>query len=132
MIKRRVLLCATLTLTCTVNLWAQGPDVIVGGVGEGGSPNDYQKYDTGGSVITYSFSTTSCNQGDAVLLWLAGNNQHPVIGQSMYRLDDGKFEQIGQSWLKHGFCALSQNFCQLGCSSTNCSTLGVGCSDPDD
>ena len=107
MTKLQIVLITTVTLIWAAPSSAFGPDVIVGGVGEGGSPNDYQKYDTGGSVIAYSFSTTSCNQGDAVLLWLAGNNQHPVIGQSMYRLMDGRFEQLGQSWLKHGFCALS-------------------------
>ena len=46
----------------------------------------------------------------------------------MYRLLDGKFEHIGQSWLKHSFCAVSENTCG-SCQSTGCSTLGIGCAD---
>jgi hypothetical protein len=43
---------------------------------------------------------------------------------------DGKFEQIGQSWLKHGFFALSGKLCEVGGSPTNGEHLGVQCSDP--
>jgi hypothetical protein len=51
-----------------------------------------------------------------------------------YRLHGGRFEQIGMSWGKHGFCALQQSLCGTcspaggGCPSL----LGVGCSDPYD
>ncbi len=86
-----------------------------------------------GGIRAYSVATTSCNIGTQPLDWFQGPSpRHPVIGQNMYRLKGGRFEQIGQSWLKHGFCALQQNVCQSctpvcgGC----CSQLGVGCSDP--
>ena len=49
--------------------------------------------------------------GNCWLEWFSGNNRHPVIGQNMYRLLDGRFEQIGLSWLKHGFTALQQEEC---------------------
>ncbi len=118
-----------------------GPDVIVGGVAvsgfNGSNSNDIVMWGTVGDITAYSFATTSCNVGDAPLAWLDcgdSNNPdcatHPVIAQNMFRLKDGRFEQIGQAWLKHGFCALSQNLCGQGCSGTGCDTLGVGCSDP--
>ncbi len=81
----------------------------------------------------YSLSDVACNLGTEPLDWLVGPNpRHPVMAQNMYRLHDGRFEQIGQSWLKHMFCALQQGFCATceplcgGC----CSRLGVGCSTP--
>src|SRR5262245_37278476 len=82
-----------------------GPDVIVGEL-----PNTTNWGATGG-VRAYSVGTTSCNIGDTALLWIASNNQHPVIGQNMYRLSNDRFEQIGQSWLKHGFTALQGQVC---------------------
>ena len=87
-----------------------------------------------GDMRAYSIGTTSCNKGDVPLSWFANTNQHPVIGQNMFRLAPGqnghmRFEQLGQSWLKHGFCALSQDLCG-DCQATNCNTLGIGCSDP--
>ena len=55
----------------------------------------------------------------------------------MYRMSGGadnteRFEQIGQSWCKHAFTALTQNVCGFGCNGTGGSHLGSGCSDPYD
>ena len=104
-------------------LFAQNPDVIVGDL------HEVQSYGSEGAFHAYSVGTTSCNQGDADLIWISSTNEHPVIGQELFRLKDGRFEQIGISWLKHGFFALSQNLCAT-CSPTNGTALGVGCSDP--
>lgn len=82
-----------------------------------------------GAFRAYSVGTTSCNVGDAPLAWISGNNQHPVIGQNMVRVSDGRIRQIGQSWLKHGFCALDLTDCGP-CQGTGCTSLGIGCSDP--
>lgn len=117
-----------------------GPDVIVGDVqSSGGSYGAIPNPTAVNGVDATSLGTTSCNIGNAQLLWISGNNQHPVIGGTLYQyrefnsgsgLSYAKFEQLGQSWLKHGFYALSQNLCCANCGSTNGTRLGVGCSDP--
>ncbi|MSR18949.1 MAG: hypothetical protein EXS00_07270 [Phycisphaerales bacterium] len=111
---------------------ATGPDVIVGSI------PDWGKYGVatfgGESWIAYAVGSTSCNVGTQQLQWVPspGSNQHPVIPQNMYRAMNGRFEQIGMSWVKHGFCALQQTLCGActpaggGCPTV----LGIGCSDP--
>lgn len=106
-----------------------GPDVIVGDIT--GPAN----YGAVGSLEALSLGTYSCNQGDANLLWQANNNKHPVIGGELYKFKvvngAGRFEQLGQSWLKHGFFALSNGLCCSGCQGDpNGAFLGVRCSDP--
>lgn len=103
-----------------------GPDVIVGDL------SDAASYGTDGSgIYAYAIGTTSCNVGDEELLWIATTPEHPVIGQSIYRYEDGRFVHLGQSWLKHGFQALQGGLC-TPCtpSSMGGAALGVGCSDP--
>ncbi|MEM7262767.1 MAG: hypothetical protein AAF488_12310, partial [Planctomycetota bacterium] len=99
-----------------------GPDVIVSEIGT------ITRYGTLLGMTSYSFSTTSCNIGDVEAQWIDTTNQHPVIASNMFRLRNGRFEQIAIGWLKHGFCALSQPDCGT-CNPTPCSTLGVGCAD---
>jgi hypothetical protein len=71
--------------------------------------------------------------GSAGVGWHDNTNQHPVIGGELYRFKvvagAGRFEQVGLSWLKHGFFAESENLC-CTCAPTDGTTLGVGCSDP--
>ncbi len=101
-----------------------GPDVIVGNLYQIGG------YGSSGGTSAYAVGTVSCNVGDVWLNWFSFNNQHPVIGQNAFRLKNGRFEQIGQSWLKHGFYALSEGLCFTNCQATNGEHLGVHCSDP--
>jgi len=103
-----------------------GADVIVGDI-----PSAANNPASGG-FDAFAIGTTSCNPGDTPLNWFTSgtDNRHPVIGQNVFRLHNGRFEQIGQSWLKHGFTALQQNACNLGCTATAQTTLGIGCSDP--
>ncbi len=106
------------------------PDVIVGAI------PDVSKWGSnvvsGTTIMAYSFGSTSCNIGTQQLDWYSGTNRHPVIPQNAYRVKNGRFEQIGLSYMKHGFCALQQNLCGTctpaggGCPSL----LGIGCSDP--
>lgn len=104
--------------------FAIGPDVIVGSLYQVAS------YGTSNNISSFAVGTYSCNIGDEWLNWFPNNNQHPVIGQNMFRLKNGRFEQIGQSWLKHGFFALSNNLCNTDCHPTDGNHLGVHCSDP--
>lgn len=105
-----------------------GPDVIVGAL-NGSGP---LRWGTADGMTSYSIGTTSCNVGDEQLDWYDNSPNHPVIGQNLYRLKDGRFQQIGQSWLKHGFCALQQSLCGacVPAGPCCCTELGVGCSDP--
>jgi hypothetical protein len=107
-----------------------GPDVIVGdlpSMSQGGSS---------GTQVGLEIGTTSCNQGVENLDWFQlPNTDHPVIPQNFYRMSGGadnteRFEQVGQSWLKHAFTALTENVCSLGCNGVGGSHLGSGCSDP--
>jgi len=118
----------TASAQCTPTATTGGPDVIVGDL------NGVQNYASAGSIEALAIGTTSCNIGDVWLNWISSTNQHPVIGQTLYRYKvvngAGQFEQVGQGWLKHGFFALSQGLCCSGCQSTDGTHLGVKCSDP--
>lgn len=106
---------------------AIGPDIIVGDIA---GSNDIIRHGTVGNITSYSFRTTACNIGDREANWFSTTNQHPVITQSMYRLHEGWFQQIGTAWLKHGFA--TENAVLTGCGDcipTDGQTLGVGCAD---
>jgi hypothetical protein len=108
-----------------------GPDVIVGdlsGLAQFGS--------SAGTQVGLAVGTDSCNAGAVDLHWFAlPANDHPVIPQNLYRMSGGvsndeRFEQIGQSSVKHAFTALTNNICGFGCNGVGGSNLGSGCSDP--
>lgn len=101
-----------------------GPDVTVGQLW------DMHRWTRVGDISAYSIGTISCNIGDTPAQWQGQTNQHPVIAQNFYRLKNGRFEQIGMSWLKHGFAALADSDCMPCQNPNNDQLLGVGCSDP--
>ena len=77
----------------------------------GSNGADFNHYGTLASGLrTYSFGTTSCNEGNVPLAWIS---QRVNIAQNVYRIMDGQIEQLSYSWLKLGFCAVSEP----GCSS---------------
>jgi hypothetical protein len=111
-----------------------GPDVIVGDL-----PDMEQLGPGVGTQVGLAVATTSCNNGDQPVDWFAlPNTDHPVVPQNLYRMSGGinnteRFEQIGQSWLKHTFFALEDDACGFGCNTSGCGTgshLCPGCSDP--
>src|SRR6185295_15286687 len=120
---------------------AVGPDVTVFAF------TDIGNFVSANGFAAYSVGTRSCNRGDTPLNWCdqasgcapgATTKDHPVIAQNLYRLKNGRFDQIGMSWLKHGFT--STNSTTSGCAGAtgqSCSSppaggnqLGVGCTDP--
>ncbi len=103
---------------------SEGPDVIVADL------QSTVRFERLGDVTAYGVGTTSCNVGTARADWVASTNKHPVIIQNLYRLNDFGFQQIGMSWVKHGFYAVSQSLCSPCLDPTTGSQLGVGCSDP--
>jgi len=52
-----------------------------------------------------------------------------VIAQNFYRYKGGRFEQIGQSWLKHGFGSANGPCPVCVPPPQGSQQLGVGCSD---
>ncbi len=102
-----------------------GPDVVVFDL------YGTEYWGSSGDTSAYSVATESCNRGDVPAEWVSDTNEHPVIAQNLYRLKDGRLEQLGQSWLKHGFLALALSNCDTCTLPPNGGAqLGIGCSDP--
>ena len=112
-----------------------GPDIIVGDL------PDMVQVDpvVVGSQVGLGIATTSCNNGDQPVNFYAfPNTDHSFFPENLYRMSGGadntvRFEQIGQSWVKHTFGASEDDDCNLGCNTNNCtqfSQLCPGCSDP--
>ena len=108
-----------------------GPDIITGDLGKFG---DLEQFGSSGTQVGLGVSTTSCNAGDVVVQFFAlPATNHPVIMHNLYRMsgganNDDRFEQVGQSWVKHAFGADQEKDC-FTCTPADFSHLGVGCSD---
>jgi len=109
-----------------------GPDVIVGDI------EDVDQMGNNATQVGLAIGTDSCNNGDQPVDWFAlPQTDHPVVPQNLYRMSGGtdnteRFEQIGQSWMKHTFEALEDSVCGT-CNTSGCQTgthLCPGCSDP--
>ncbi len=109
-----------------------GPDVIAGDV------SSLQQAGSSGTQVGLAMGSDACNGGDVEFdFFPMPNTDHPLTAQNLYRMsggatNDDRFEQIGQSWLMHGFTALQNNSCSFGCTSAGSGThLGAGCSNAD-
>jgi hypothetical protein len=109
-----------------------GPDVIVGNI------EDVDQMGNNATQVGLAIGTDSCNNGDQPIDWFElPNTDHPLVPQNLYRMSGGasndeRFEQIGQSWMKHTFEALEESICGT-CNTSGCQTgthLCPGCSDP--
>jgi hypothetical protein len=118
---------------CAGSARAAGTDLYVSEVA---TSNDIREYGLLGDIAAYAFATATCNSGDQPTNWYdwdgpgsPGAQHHPVFVQNMYRLRDGRFEQVGMSWVKHGFCASNDPGCGTCQSTFSCDRLGVQCVD---
>lgn len=87
-----------------------------------------------GDTVGLAVATTSWNIGDRDISWKPMPDvHHPFIAMNLYRLKQGHFEQIGQSWVKHAFYALGNTQCGGSCTFESGhyagEWLGIGCTD---
>ncbi|HEX7515714.1 MAG TPA: hypothetical protein VF345_00350 [Chthoniobacterales bacterium] len=109
-----------------------GPDIVVGDI------SDLAQYGATGTPppqLGLGVGATACNAGNVEVGFIEmPNTDHPVIAHNLYRMsagsgNDERFEQIGQSWVKHTFGAANFDECGFGCTGGEETHLGVGCSD---
>ncbi len=79
---------------------SHGPDVVVSDLS---GPDNFSVSVTREAL---TFGTDACNMGDEEVLWEdCPATTHPVFGGNLYKWykvnGATRFEQIGQSWLKH-------------------------------
>lgn len=107
-----------------------GPDAIAGNM------SGLAVFGVSGTKNGVAAGITTCNAGDQLIDFFAmPQTNHPAVAQNLYRMSGGtgnndRFEQIGQSWVKHTYGAKQANDCNFGCQpGGNFTHLGVGCSD---
>ena len=81
----------------------------------------YSNYGNVGGIRAYYLASLTCNLGDTTLAWQ--NQGTPVLFVEMFRLYNGRLEQIGLGWGKYACCAASGSGCPTTC---NTSSPGVG------
>lgn len=113
----------TTTLALLAGIAAAGPDILVSQI------NGASNYGVVGDYQAYSFGDVTCNIGDAPFTYVANTNQHPVFASTIYRIHDGRFEQIGIGFVGHTFFPIQSNSCDFGCTPGATGMLGSGCSD---
>jgi hypothetical protein len=112
------------------SIFTPGPDIVAGNM------DDLEQFGSVGTTRGLATGLTSCNHGDQLIGYFAiPGTDHPVVAQNLYRMSGGsgnndRFEQIGQSWVKHTFGAKQADDCNYGCQpGGDFSHLGVGCTD---
>jgi hypothetical protein len=110
-----------------------GPDLILSDV------VGVANYAAANGRDAFSIGTRQTDVGDQWVNYIIGAptpSAHPVLAQGLFRLSTVdramRFEQVGQSWVSHGICAVAANGpCATCIQPPDCSHLGVGCSSPD-
>jgi hypothetical protein len=98
-----------------------GPDVTYQDV------TDIANHGVIGGTRAYTLGTATCNIGNQNLLWTNGGT--PAVGFNMYRLYNGRLEQIGLSFCKTACCAAAGSGCAVSCNGQGGPVLGAGCRD---
>ena len=106
---------------------SSGPDLVLTAI------PGVANYAASGGFDALAVGYDVTNVGNTWANFFANTSAHPVFGSGIYKLAtvDGatRFEQLGTSWLQHGFFALS-NGSVCTCTPTDGTHLGVGCTDP--
>jgi hypothetical protein len=91
-------------------------------------PGDITAYGLVGNIRGYALGSRTCNKGNVGLIW--ANNGTPSLAMNIYRLHDGRMQQIGWSFLKRACCAASGSTPLCGtCQGSVSGGLGIGCLD---
>ncbi|MCA9756441.1 MAG: T9SS type A sorting domain-containing protein [Candidatus Eisenbacteria bacterium] len=111
---------------CASAGWA-APDIGFGSIEGLGVVAREGTYPDGASAL--SMMTTACNVGAENISWLAPMSEdHPAVVMQLYRMSDGRFEQVGISAARHEYFALSNSECGTCQVQSNGTFLGAGCS----
>jgi hypothetical protein len=114
---------------CALPTLAQ--DLTVTAIGDDVDGRNIEYYGNDDGVLSYNFTATICNGGDQPVAMGGRTEAHPVVGQNLYRIMDGRIEQIGQGFAKHHY----DEFLDVGscgtCSGSVSATglLNPGCSE---
>jgi len=112
---------------------ATGPDVIVTSITGIANYDSEDPSGAGDFIDAFSVGTIACNAGDETLVLSGDDHRHAVIRQGMFRLCNGRFEQIGTSWVRHVYPASNDpGACGMVCQDPQVPgfELRSGCSDP--
>lgn len=132
---RHVTLVAGISLfSALVSVRGAGPDLITSDIPD--CAQQGRDGTIGSGIVGLGCGSIVCNIGDEPESYeMLPSINHPVIVQNLYRMRtvDGstRFEQIGQSWVKHTFASENLDNCGMGCIQppNGYMQLGVGCSD---
>ena len=102
-----------------------GPDPAVKDLSE------FRQVGRVGSEVAFTMRTVICNHGDVAMDWhRVPDPRHPFLVFNMYRLMNDRIEQIGASWVKHGYSASQSGGCGARCQAAEGNqNLGPGCAD---
>jgi hypothetical protein len=109
-----------------VDIWCSRIGVNAGGAA---TASNYAYHGVVSGVAAFSTATTSCTGvGNLRAEWFS-STRHPLISSNLYRLLNGRFEQIGMNTLKHSFCAVDEFTCGTCQADGDCNYLAPGCAD---